>query len=112
MQPDESDHRMDIRRTPDLVEYIKVPCLMIYASAWMDRADFREWVEKSDVAHWPGDTDGDVFVTYDHGEGSDNPDPMMPGPGIMPMWVWDEIKAVVQHAGLSDGYCIVRLMGA
>lgn len=95
------------------VEYMRSYCLMIDAAAagWCDKPDFKEWVEKGDPAHWPVDAGGDVFTIWAHGEGCDNPEPMEPGPDIMPQWLWDEIAKVVADAGLSDEYVIIRLMG-
>jgi hypothetical protein len=89
-------------------------CLMIDAAAagWCDKQDYKDWVEKSDAAHWPEDAGGDIFTTWDHGEGCDNPEPMEPGPGIMPMWLWEEIAKVVTDANLADEYVSIRLMGA
>lgn len=105
---------MKTKTSRDGFEYQIVPCIMINGAerGWFDRADFREWLEKGEPAHWPLDAGGDLFTTWDHGEGCDNPEPMEPGPGIMPQWLWDEIKKVVQDAGLEDSYCVVRVMGA
>jgi len=86
------------------------PCLKLNVPQWYERKDFQKWLndfvdphEGRRHATWhqfgePGEY-SDIFVTYDHGEGSDFEE--MPGD------CWEDITRVCKEQGLE--YAVVWL---
>jgi hypothetical protein len=77
--------------------------LRINAPEWYARPDFRAWLNNPERATWhrigkePNEY-SDVFITFDHGEGSDfDVD--------MPDDVWAQITQAAADAGIQD--CVV-----
>jgi hypothetical protein len=91
---------------PDKVTSIQIPCLKVNMPELFADSDFMDWLNsgKSRVATWheigacPDDY-SDVFMTYDHGEGSDAEE--------MPRHCWEAIVGAVSAAGLENGYLVV-----
>lgn len=86
------------------------PHLEIVASAWFGRDDFVAFLEgrgpyqggiKPATWHQNGDAPdmSDVFITFDHGEGSDYLD--------VPEDIWAEVQRLAREHGFTDG--IVRI---
>jgi hypothetical protein len=83
----------------------KVDCLRIEKEEWFDRTDFwgflRQAFERNALATWwrPSkpfeDEMNDVFVTYDHGEGSDQI--------YLPEDIWEEICDLCRRHGMEYG---------
>ena len=78
-----------------------IPCLRINAPEWYQREDFRAWLNGAGRATWhtrgelPSEY-SDVFITFDHGEGSDYD-------VLMPEDIWQEISAAAAANRLEDG---------
>lgn len=76
-------------------------CLRINAPEWYDREDFAAWLNEEGRATWhkrgkaPGEY-SDVFVTFDHCEGSDYD-------ASMPEDIWRAIAAAAKACGVEDG---------
>ena len=79
-------------------------CIRINAPDLYNREDFQAWIKAShSVATWynpsnPPDEMSDIFVTYDHGDGSDSD---MPG--------WADVAKVVQEKVGQVGFAVVWL---
>jgi hypothetical protein len=82
----------------------RIDCLRINAPEWYARADFMRWLTEDRRATWHirGNTSpdeySDVFVTFDHGEGSDYDT-------LMPDDIWEAITKAAHDCGVDD--CIV-----
>jgi hypothetical protein len=97
----------------DYVE--KVYCLRIENAAWFEREDFQRFVRVGfahrGLATWwrPGtdwgDEFNDVFMTYEHGGGSDTTD--------IPADIWDAVCKECRQRGMDYGVVwIVNCPGA
>jgi hypothetical protein len=81
----------------------KLPCLRINCPEWYERLDFLRWLKDGadeGLARWwqPGrhtNDYADVFMTYDHGEGSDKLG--------LPDDIWEEVCRLCDEAGLERG---------
>lgn len=89
-------------------DYLRVNCPGLFQDA-----RFWAWVKEENCATWhrresddpPGEY-SDVFVCYDHGEGSDAPDPGAPGypdSSGMPAHAWDKIKSLCERERIPYG---------
>jgi len=98
----------------EIADVIRIDC-----PEWFERADFRRWLnnpDKPNLATWhttgkDPDEYSDIFMTYDHGEGSDAygpPDPDEPAPlGDFPDDIWEDICEVCRNNGID--YCVIWL---
>jgi hypothetical protein len=94
------------------MEIEKLPCFRLFCPTWFNREDFQEFINTyaaispglgHRLATWhvigePGE-DSDVFLTYDHGVGSDWLE--------IPADIWVEISRVCQKA--SVGFAVIWL---
>lgn len=98
---------MNNRETAEGRAYARCAALSIEASDWLNEPDVRRWVRTEGVpcCMYDDTTLIWVFVTWDAGEGSHNPE----AGGTMPLWLWEQIKKVVADAGLTRDFCIIRL---
>ena len=73
--------------------------LRINAPEWYERKDFLEFLTENRPATWhvpgPPNECSDIFVTYDHGEGSDE--------SVIPEDCWDEIRRIAEAEGFTYG---------
>ena len=77
-----------------------VPCIIINAPHWFERADFQRWLSGPDrpaTWHKPGEPteNSDVFITYDHGEGSDFE--------TMPEDIWENVRQICEEQRIEYG---------
>ncbi len=78
-------------------------CFEINAPSWFSRDDFQKWLNEPFTATWhkkgePPNEMSDVFLTFDHKEGSDAED--------LPEDIWENICELV---GPRCDFCVIRI---
>lgn len=106
-----------------LISLNHMPVVRIDAPEWYRRQDFQDWLTgagKRDGKHpatWhkageePNEY-SDVFVTYDSGDGSDNPacfedDVDLSSHCVMPRDIWSQICDLLKENGMEKTECLI-----
>lgn len=89
----------------------RVECLKVNCPELFEDKDFADWLENrtgDGLATWhqcgtePGEY-SDVFVTFDHGEGSDGGSDGHPNDPGMPLRCWERLVEIANQHGMEYG---------